>query len=79
MAATMPLEIRNRDRVLLDFEEIPLSREYEAAYRDAAGNFRFANGVYEGGPFRPTCVFGIGFNEELPDGFRAEIHVLPVD
>ena len=56
----MQLKETLRDRNLL-------ASEYQAMYRDAAGNLRFAYGVDHSGLFRPSCVFGPGFREKLDD------------
>lgn len=56
-----------------------LAVEYQAMYRDAAGNFRFANGVNHSDPFRPSCVFGPGFREKLNDLGFSQSSVLPDD
>ena len=44
-----------------------LAVEYQGMYRDARGNVRLANGLYHADLFRPTCVFGPGFREQLND------------
>lgn len=44
-----------------------LASEYQAMYRDAAGNVRLAYGIDHSDLFRPSCVFGPGFREKLDD------------
>ena len=44
-----------------------LASEYQAMYRDAAVNLRFAYGIDHSDLFRPSCVFGPGFREKLDD------------